>query len=151
LKKGGDFVSKGTLVQDAPGASWDFEAESPRSLSSQLHPADLPRDYGMAGAVGAYEVRELSGALERSMGELESLLHAADSAETLVVEALDRLMPAANRHLLAVEAVEDGVITLSMARKSDRFLFNRTIVPKLKTALAPKLGAVRIQLTDRMR
>ena len=151
MKKGGDFVSKGTSVQTEPEASWDFDDEAPPQLSSQLHPADLPRDYGMAGDVGAYEIRELSGALRHSMGELESLLLAAESAETMVVEALDRLMPTANRHLLAVEAVEDGVITLSLARKSDRFLFNRTIVPKLKTALAPKLGAVRIQLTDRMR
>ena len=151
MKKGGDFVSKGTPVQTVPEASWDFEPEAPHSLSSQLHPADLPRDYGMAGEVGAYEIRELSGALRHSMSELESLLQAADSAEAMVVEALDRLMPVANRHLLAVEAVEDGVITLSLARKGDRFLFNRTIVPKLKTALMPKLGAVRIQLTDRMR
>lgn len=149
MKKSGAYVSKGTPTPPMSEPMDAFEAPQP-TYSSNLHPADLPRDYGMAGAVGAYEVRALSGALSRTLKALEQQMGSGESAEELVIRALDQLMPAAERHRLAVESVASGVITLSLARKGDRFLYNRTIVPKLKTALAPHLGAVRIQLTDRM-
>lgn len=149
MKKSSTFVSKGTPTPLEVAGAPDYEV--PTTYSSHLHPADLPRDYGMSGAVGAYEVKPLAGFLRKTLNALEQQLGAGDSAEALVVAALDRLMPAAERYRLAVESVSAGIITLSLARKGDRYLYNRTLVPKLKTALAPHLGAVRIQLTDRMR
>ncbi len=149
MKKSSTFVSKGTPTPLEVAGAPDYEVPPP--YTSHLHPADLPRDYGMSGAVGAYEVEPLAGFLRKTLNALEQQLGAVDSAEALVVAALDRLMPAAERYRLAVESVSAGIITLSLARKGDRYLYNRTLVPKLKTALAPHLGAVRIQLTDRMR
>jgi hypothetical protein len=149
VKKLREFVSKGT-PEETP---WEepFVYEPPqRSRSSQLHPADLPRDPGMAGAVGAYEINALSGALPKSLEALETLINASIDAEACITAELDKLIPAAERYRIALESVENGVITLSLAHRGDRYLYTRTLVPKLKKALQPLLGLVRIQLTDRL-
>lgn len=149
MKRLGDFVSRGLPETFSPEAEGFTEPLQPPS--SQLHPADLPRDPGMAGDVGAYEVKALARFLGQSLDALTDKLGGPNGAEAVVSAALDRLMPPAERHGLAVESVASGVIILSLARKSDRFRYARTLIPTLKAAVQPHLGAVRIQLTDRLR
>ena len=150
MKKLRDFVSKGT-PEETPWEESFIDEPTQYTLSSQLHPADLPRDFGMAGAVGSYEINALSGALPKSLEALETLLNTSIDAEACITAALDNLVPAAERYRIALEDFADGVITLSLAHRGDRYLYTRTLVPKLKKALQPQLGPVRIQLTDRLR
>lgn len=149
MKRASEFVTQGLPVEPLLQEDRSFEFAQP--LSSHHHPSDLPRDYGMAGATGAYEVKPLSTALQQAVKTMTAELNTAPDAATLVREALDALLPPAARHKVAVEHIANGTIVLSLAQARDRFLYTRTLLPKLKLALRPTLGAnVRIQLTDRL-
>ena len=148
MKTKRDFVSTGELELSTASTPFVYTLGQPRT--SQSHPADLPRDYGMAGAVGAYEVKSLTQFVSQAVEGLEASAEIGNSVEHEVAAHLDRLMAPAERHKLAVEHVSGNVVTLSMANKRDRFLYNRVLVPKLVAALRPTFGVVRIQLTERL-
>ena len=147
MKKVRDFVSKGDSVRLAAQESEVADCAPP--LSSASHPSDLPRDYGMAGEVGAYEVKPLAQVVAQTLNEFTEAFRLHSDAERVVCAALDELLSGDERHRVAVERVTEGLVTLSLARKHDRFLYARTLLPKLKAALMPQLGVVRIQLMDR--
>lgn len=150
MKKGGEYVTRGTPMprRDQAGeASEPLPTPAPAPLSAALSPADLPRDWGMAGEVGAYEVPPLADSVEPSLNALTERFRADPLAE--VNAALDRLLPPADRHRLAAEAFADGLLTLSLARRADRLLAGRLWVPRLQAELTPALGRLAIRLIDR--
>ena len=152
MKKRGDYVSMGTPTPQprVSEGSVEWEDEPLQPLSSRLHPADLPRDYGMAGAVGAYEVKRLTQFIGSALKDFEQLPEAGDGLAAEAVALLDRLMPPAERHQLALERVTGNTLVLSMSKKGMRYYFNRGVVPKLTAALRPMFGPVRVQLVDRL-
>jgi hypothetical protein len=95
-------------------------------------------------------VKSLTQFISQAVDGLEASAGIGNGVEHEVATILDRLMAPAERHKLAVEHVSGNVVTLSMANKRDRFLYNRILVPKLVAALRPNFGVVRIQLTERL-
>ena len=149
MKKGKAYVTRGTFDSEGSrGAIPLPEPQLPPPHPSDLNPADLPRDYGMAGRVGAYEVRPLSDFIAAGMRHLEKAIGSTDPLN-LVNQQLDTLLPPANRHRLAAESFSNGQLVLSLAHRSDRFAFSRSLVPKLRRALEPELGFIRVILVDR--
>lgn len=144
-----DFISRGVPTPTERVLA-EAVAEPLQPLSSRLHPADLPRDLGMAGAVGAYEVKPLTQFVPSAMKALEALPEVGEELATEATALLDRLMSPAERHQLAVERVVGNQLVLSMSKKGMRYYFNRGVVPKLTAALRPMFGAVRVQLVDRL-
>lgn len=148
MKKGGDYVSRGAPAPRRPSAAGALPPPPPTPApTSAAAPADLPRDLGMAGDVGAYEVPPLADSVEASLDALAEHLRADPLAE--VNAALDRLLPPADRHRLTAEAFADGLLTLSLARRADRFLAGRLWLPRLQAELTPALGRLSIRLIDR--
>ncbi|MBQ9694240.1 MAG: hypothetical protein IJV69_05730 [Kiritimatiellae bacterium] len=148
MKRLQDFVSKGSPeVVTLPEGEASVDTFP---LSSRLHPADLPRDYGMAGRVGAYEVKPLTQFVDSALQTVEAWSATCGDGLAEVSAILDRLMRPEERHRLAVEQVVGNTIILSLARKQDRFYYNRAVVPKLTAALRSKFGAMRVQLVDRL-
>lgn len=146
MKKSQAYVTRG-----APAAralpEWEPPPPAPRvPHPSALDPADLPRDRGMAGPVGAYEVPPLSRAVDASLQALAERLRGAplDDAEA----ALDALLPPAERHRVAVEALEGGRLVLAV-RREDRFRYARLLAPRLRASLAPAHGPLDIRLIER--
>lgn len=146
MKKGREYVSRG--APKAPERLWtaaDEAEEAPPRLSSGLPPSLLPRDYGMAGRVGAYEVRRLARALPETLRHLEAI---PENFPLATVEAaLDRLLPPLERENVRAESLVRGRLTLLLAHRADRFLYSRTLVPRLRTALEPALGRLSITLS----
>lgn len=144
MKKGREYVSRGVLPESPARPEGMPEEGAPRRLTSDLPPSLLPRDYGMAGAVGAYEVRRLARALPETLRLLEAIPDA--SPQAAVEAALDRLLPPVERARVAVESLTQGRLTLALARRSDSFTYMRTLVPRLRAALEPTLGRLFITL-----
>ncbi len=149
MKRGREYVTRG-LPDLPPRATPEAEGmgEPAPRLSSALPPDWLPRDYGMAGAVGAYEVGRLARAVPESLRRLLEALPDDDPA-TAANAALDRLLPPEDRHRVAVEGFAGGMLTLSLARRADRFAYGRSLVPKLRAALEPTFGRLGIALVVR--
>ena len=148
MKKGREYVTRGLpLVPDrpAPEPAESGEEVAPR-LSSALPPEWLPRDYGMAGAFGAYEVRRLARTIPESLRRLTEALADDDDPVAAANDALDRLLPSEARRHVNAETFSDGVLTLSLARRADRFNYSRSPVPKLQAILRPTFGYLRITL-----
>ncbi len=110
----------------------------------------LPYDYGMKGKTGTHEVKRLARFLPESLKQLEEAF-GVGAVDPLVcaAQALDQLLPAAERRQLVPEGFSQGTLTLSLANRGNRFRYTRSLVPKLRTALRPKLGFVTIRLVDR--
>ncbi len=153
MKKGKAYVVKGASAE-----SHATERTGPAPLMplpEWLQPSTrgegyMPHDYGMAGPVGAYEVKRIARSVSTSLRLLEKqLLDAEQDPIDLANDALDRLLPMDSRHKVIAERFEGKVLILSLANRADRFLMNRTLLPKLKTALKPKLGAISCRLIDR--
>lgn len=152
-RKASGFVTKGETEKKSGSPSFGREEQLPIApLSSRSHPADLPRDYGMAGAVGSYEVKPWRRFVNDAMQTLcaDMLQTSTPHAEETVRTVLNTLLPPAEHHRLAVEQVTESEVVLSLAQKSDRFLYSRTIVPKLQRALRSTLGYIHIRLVDRL-
>lgn len=146
MKKSQAFVTRGAPTP-RPGAGQPLPGPpEPRAYSSAMHPADLPRDRGMAGPVGAYEVPPLSRAVDATLKTLAERLQAAPLSDAEA--ALDALLPPAERQRVAIEALEGGRLLLSV-RREDRFRYARTLAPRLRAALAPAHGPLDIRLIDR--
>lgn len=123
---------------------------TPGRLSPFTHPADLPRDYGMArgAAVGAHEIDPLSASVTRALDALTANLSVEDPLDQ-VNRVLDALMKPEERHRLAAERFSRGVLVLSLLRRSDRFTYSRFLLPKLRAQLLPTLGNFTVSLIDR--
>lgn len=146
-KKGGDYVSRGAAIPPTRAAMPAPGAPFPRRVRSDFAPADLPRDWGMAGAVGAYEVPSLAESAQVAFDGLAKHLRA--DPLTAIEAALNvTLMPAERRRVTA-ESFANGVLTLGLARRADAFVAGRVWVPRLQAELAPTLGRVVIRLTYR--
>lgn len=100
----------------------------------------------MAGAFGAYEVRRLARAIPESLRRLTEALADDDDPVVAANDALDRLLPSEARRHVNAETFSDGVLTLSLARRADRFNYSRSLVPKLQAILRPTFGYLRITL-----
>lgn len=144
MKKAREYVSRGVSSTPSPRPEAPPEGEVPRRLTSDLPPSLLPRDYGMAGRVGAYEVRRLARALPEALRLLEAIPDA--SPLTAVEAALNRLLSPEERARVTVESLTQGKLTLVCARRSDRFTYSRTLVPRLCAALEPALGRLFVTL-----
>ncbi len=146
MKKGREYVTSGLLDTTSEGVFDETPFEG--RLHSALSPADLPRDYGMAGAVGAYEVPSIERTVKES---LDALLASFTEDDPLaeVNAALDQLLPAADRIRVVAEAVKGSIVTLSLLHRADKFLYNRTLIPQLKKLLLPTLGPITIRIMDR--
>ncbi len=149
MKKSQAYVTRGEpAARERPGPDSEWEAPPRVPHPSALNPADLPRDRGMAGPVGAYEVPPLAKSVPAGLEALAGHLRGADPLEA-VNAALDALLPPGERHRLAAESCVGGLLTLSLARREDRFAYGRFLVPKLRAALTPELGNLTIRLIDR--
>lgn len=144
MKKSGEYVSRGT---PPPSRAWPAEAPPeglPRRLTSDLPPNLLPRDHGMAGAFGAYEVRRLARLIPECLRRLEAI---PENAALAAVDAmLDRLLPSDERARVTAESLDHGRLTLVLARRSDGFVYGRTLVPRLRVALESTLGRLSVAL-----
>ena len=148
MKKSQAYVTRGVPAARAL-PEWEPPVSVPRvPHPSALNPADLPRDRGMAGPIGAYEILPLANSVPKGLEALAEHLRGEDPLD-IVNTALDALLPPAERHRLAVESFANGLLILSLARREDRFTYNRFIVPKLRAALTPTLGRLTIRLIDR--
>lgn len=148
MKKSRDYVTTGMLYA-APMEDALTEASCVGvALSSQTHPADLPRDYGMAGAVGAYEVPKLATFVQAGLSELLEALPTVDPLAEINT-LLDRLLSSQERKAVVAEAFENKVVTLGLRRRSDQFFLRRTLVPRLQAELFATHGRVIVHFTDR--
>ena len=148
MKKSQAYVTRGVPAARAL-PEWEPSRSVPRvPHPSALNPADLPRDRGMAGLVGAYEIPPLADSVPKGLEALADQLRGEDPQDT-VNAALDALLPPAERHRLVLESFANGLLVLSLARREDRFTYSRFIVPKLRAALTPPLGHLTIRLIDR--
>lgn len=147
MKKSREYVSRGASRGRTVATGGSADEPSPR-ISAASHPADLPRDLGMAGDFGAYEIPGLARAVPGAFHALADSLR-NDMALDAVNAVLDALLPAAERHRVVAESLVNGALTLSLARRSDRFLYARTLLPRLRAALEPTLGRLTIRLMDR--
>ncbi|MDO4527192.1 MAG: hypothetical protein Q4C03_00185 [bacterium] len=148
MKKGREYVTSGSV--DASTTEFFVADENPvvGRLTSRSHPADLPRDYGMAGATGAYEVPALSDFVQSGLQELLDQLPSADPLAEMNL-LLDRLLPTQERKRVVVESFSNKVLTLGLRRRADRFLFSRTLVPRLQAELFAMYGRISVHFTDR--
>ncbi len=147
MKKGQAYVTHGEPPLSATPEERSEPVAPPR-FTSATPPHFLPRDYGMAGAVGAYDAEPLAAHLSETLRQLAGGLAECDPLEC-VNQALDALLPSGERHRVAAEHVVGQVLTLSLARRSDRFAYGRSLVPKLRTRLMPQLGPITITLVIR--
>ncbi len=108
----------------------------------------LPYDHGMQGRTGSYEVKRFAKTVAQSLEQLEESFVQSFDPLLLASRALDKLLPATDRHKLTAKHFSHNILTLSLASRGDRFQMSRTIVPKLKTALKPSLGYVTIRLIE---
>jgi hypothetical protein len=146
MKKSREYVTTGHSTP-VEGASYEVAATGV-SLSSRSHPADLPRDYGMAGATGAYEVPPLASFVQAGLHALVDQLPTADPLEEINT-LLDRLLPTRERSRIVVESFANKVVTLGLRHRADRFLFQRTLVPRLQSELFEMHGRITVHFTDR--
>lgn len=130
------------------GEELSFSPHHPRSPFT--HPADLPRDYGMArgAAVGAYEVKSLSSFVSKALDELTANF-AGEDPLVQINRQLDALMKPEERHRVVAERFSRGLLELSLLRRSDRFTFSRWLIPKLRAQLTPVLGPFTVSFIDR--
>ncbi len=147
MKKSRDYVTRAPAadLERGPEAAPDYYRAP---VSSALNPYDLPCDYGMAGAVGAYEVKPLAPWFDKALENLQARLPDEDPLAE-VNAALDRLLAPGDRHRVVAEALRGQVVELSVLRRADTFTYGRSLVPKLRAALAPTLGHVTVVFTLR--
>lgn len=148
MKKGQDYVTTGLSEIEPMESNVSEEDFVGVTFTSQMHPADLPRDYGMAGDVGAYEVPELSSFVQAGLHAVLDQLPSIDPIAEINT-LLDRLLPTQERNRIVVESFVDKVVTLGLRRRADRFLFSRTLVPRLQSELFAMHGRVSVLFTDR--
>lgn len=109
----------------------------------------LPFDRGLGkGGKGYYEIRTLASAVETSMKELGATLTKDDPA-AMIRRHLEALLSPEEQTRVTLRKVEGRTVILTLARRSDKFTYNRSLVPKLKARLAPELGAMMIRLEVR--
>ncbi len=110
----------------------------------------MPYDYGMAGPVGAYEVKRITRSVAKSLHLLEEQLGVSDDDPLAIVNAeLAKLLPPQERQNLVAERFEGNVLLLTLTRRADRFRYNRFLLPKLRAALRPHFGAITCRFLDR--
>lgn len=149
MKKGQEYVTKGLSVSASEAL---LEREEPFEASpffDSRMSSGLPRDYGMAGKVGAYEVPSLKASIEKGLRALAEQLTEVHPEEE-VERALDVLLSPTERSHVTVTSVNGSVVTLSLKRRADRFIYQRTLLPRLKTMLQPVLGSITIRMMDRL-
>lgn len=148
MKKSREYVTSGSVE---PSTTESFVADGMPvvgALTSLSHPADLPRDYGMAGEIGAYEVPALSNFVQLGLRELLDQIPSNDPLAEINL-LLDRLLPTQERNRIVVESFTNKVLTLGLHRRADRFLFSRTLVPRLQAELFAMFGRISVLFTDR--
>ena len=150
MKKSPDFVSRGrdeARVPEAPAksgpAAWEYAYEPPLTAAMPAHL--LPRDYGVRGECGAVEEAPLAQTVPAALAALEEQLGVSPE-EQLVQEVLSRLVPqAAERNLIQVRQVTRYQVVLAVPRVR-LYPCSTTLVPQLRAALRPKMGAVMVRL-----
>ncbi len=137
MKKSREYVSRGFTPPPPPE-----EEEAPAFAYTysppQAHPHALPRDYGMRGAVGAYEVSPLSASLPEFFKRLERNQH-SDGDTDIIAQVLETML-GTERALIDSFSFDNGTLAITLVPTADRFAFSRRWGLRLRQALVSHFG-----------